>query len=332
MEFLNYTDYNGNATQEFPYWQPLLAIEIILNFAVIIPSTLFWNLTVFTAFIRRKLGNKPLAVLYSSLLLVLCGDKIVVAIITTAASPDVLRFCKCNILELSLVKSFGAFSASFSVLIITCQSVLQLQIIRGKKQWNSFRKIIPCVGVSFLVAIFWSTVLLVEQNVQPALNLCQSLCIQNTTLTNANTESILAAVYYVSTLFPASATVIVTSVWSVQLFKRMSIQQKLQDYSNLNKKLLLMPILMAILIACNGPIGYLIGIAISEVLKLAQVEDYFGNWDYFAKRMVFTFVNSLHGVSYPIALLYFNTKLRKNWKKMLSRKSNRVIHSEITIS
>ena len=86
------SDYNGNATQEFPYWQPLLAIEIILNFAVIIPSTLFWNLTVFTAFIRSKLGNKPLTVLYSSLLLVLCGDKIVAAITTTTASPDVLRF------------------------------------------------------------------------------------------------------------------------------------------------------------------------------------------------------------------------------------------------
>ncbi len=136
-----------------------------------------------------------------------------------------------------------------------------------------------------------------------------------------------------STLFPASATVIVTSVLSVQLFKRMSIQQKLQDdYSNLNKKLLLMPILMVFIIACNGPIGFLIGMAISEVLKLAEVEDYFGNWDYFAKRMVFAFVNTLHGVSYPIALLYFNTKLRKNWKKMLSRKSNRVIQSEITIS
>ncbi len=125
------------------------------------------------------------------------------------------------------------------------QSLLQLQIIRGKKQWNSFRKIIPCVGVSFLVAIFWSTILLVLQNIQSALSSCQLLCIQNTTLTNvSNTETIVVGVYYVSTLFPASATVIVTSVWSVQLFKRMSIQQKVQDYSNLNKKLLLMPILM----------------------------------------------------------------------------------------
>ncbi len=82
MEYLDYSDYdNGSTTQEFPYWQPLIAIEIILNFAVILPSTLFWNLTVFTALIMSKLSNKPLTVLYSSLLLVLCMDKIVRALL-----------------------------------------------------------------------------------------------------------------------------------------------------------------------------------------------------------------------------------------------------------
>ena len=45
------------------------------------PSSLFWNLTVFTAFIKSKLSNNPLTVLYSSLLLVLCMDKIVATII-----------------------------------------------------------------------------------------------------------------------------------------------------------------------------------------------------------------------------------------------------------
>ncbi len=57
MESLHYSDYNGNSTQEFPYWQPLIAIDIILYLAVILPSTLFWNLSVFTALIKSKLGN-----------------------------------------------------------------------------------------------------------------------------------------------------------------------------------------------------------------------------------------------------------------------------------
>ena len=73
-----------------------------------------------------------------------------------------------------------------------------------------------------------------------------------------------------------------------------------------------MPILMVILIVCNVSIGYLISIAISEVIKLAGVEDYLGNWAYFARRMSYGFISCLHGVSYPITLLYFNTKLRGN--------------------
>ncbi len=81
---------------------------------------------------------------------------------------------------------------------------------------------------------------------------------------------------------------------------------------------------MVILIVCNGVIGFLIGVAISEVIKLAGVEDYLGNWAYFVNRMSFGFINCLHGVSYPITLLYFNTKLRKNWKKYFNRRSNRV--------
>ncbi len=332
MESLHYSDYNGNSTQEFPYWQSLIAIDIILYFAVILPSTLFWNLSVFTALIKSKLGNKPLTVLYSSLLLMLCVDKIVKSIIMVIVSPDMLRFCICNNINLSISRAFGAFSTVFSVLIIACQSLLQLQIVRGKKQWNSYGRIIPCIGASFLAGMFWFTVLLVQQILLPASsNPCQPLCIQNTTTTLSDSENISAGAYFVSTLLPASVMVIATSVWSVQLFKKMSICQNIQEYNNLNRKLLLMPILLMFIILCNGLFGYLIGKAFSEVLKLAGVKDYLGNWANFVEEMIYAFINFLHGVSYPITLLYFNTRLRKNWREQLTRNSNRV-HSDMTTS
>ena len=331
MESLDYSDYdNGSTTQEFPYWQPLIAIEIILNFAVILPSTLFWNLTVFTTLIKSKLSNNPLTVLYSSLLLVLCMDKIVAGIVTATVSPDVVRFCSCNILTDSFLLAFNGFSVVFSILIITFQSLLQLQIIRGKKQWNSYGRIIPCIGVSILAGMFWYTMFLIQQILLPASsNPCQPLCIQNATSTTLEAEYILTGAFVVSTLLPASIMVIVTSVWSAQLFKKMSIRQKIQEYNTLNKKLLLMPILMLSLILCNLLLGFFLSIALSEVLQLAGVEDYLGNWAYFVRRMTFACVGSLHGVSYPITLLYFNTKLRKDWKKYLTRRSNRV-NSETT--
>ncbi len=124
MDSLNYSDYSGSAIQEFPYWQSLIAIEIIIHFAVLLPLTLFWNLTVFTALIKSKLSNKPLTVLYSSLLLVLCMEKIAQAIYSAAISPDMLRFCICDNLTGLILFSFTAFSTPFSVLIITYQSLL----------------------------------------------------------------------------------------------------------------------------------------------------------------------------------------------------------------
>ena len=332
MDSQNYSDYNGSAIhEEFPYWQPLIAIEIIIYFAVMLPSTLFWNLTVFTALIKSKLSNKPLTVLYSSLLLVLCMDKIVQAIYTATISPDILRFCICDILKSSILFSFTAFSTPFSVLTITFQSLLQLQIIRGKKQWNTYGRIIPCIGICVTAGIFWYVVLILQDTLlAESSNPCQPLCIQNGTSVR-KIEKITLGIYFVSTFIPSSTTVIVTSVWSAQLFKKMSIQQKIQEYNTLNKKLLFMPILMMILVVCNTLLGYLIGTAISEVLMLVGVKDYLGNWAYFARSMSYAFINCLHGVSYPITLLYFNTKLRKSWKTYFTRKSNRVDPEIITV-
>ncbi len=219
----------------------------------------------------------------------------------------------------------------FSVLVITCQSLLQLQIIRGKKQWNSYGRIIPCIGICVLAGMFWSVVILLQDILLPASsNPCQPLCAQNSTSVR-EVENISLGIYFGFTLLPTSTIVILTSVWSVQLFKKMSIQQKIHDYNTLNKKLLFMPILMVILIVFNGLVGYLVGIALSEVIKLAGVEDYLGNWAYFARRMSYGFISCLHGVSYPITLLYFNTKLRKNWRKYLTRRSNRVDSEIITV-
>ncbi len=215
MDSQNYSDYNGSAIQEFPYWQPLIAIEIIIHFAVLLPSTLFWNLTVFTALIKSKLSNKPLTVLYSSLLLVLCLDKIAEAIYTATISPDMLKFCMCDILLNLILFSFTAFSTPFSVLIITCQSLLQLQIIRGKKQWNNYGRIIPCIGMSVLAGIFWNVVILLQEIILPASsNPCQPLCTQNST-SLVEVENITIGIYFVFTLLPTSIIVIVTSVWSV---------------------------------------------------------------------------------------------------------------------
>ena len=318
-----------DAIQEFPYWQPLVAIEIIIHFAVLLPLIIFWNLTVFIALIKSKLGNKPLTVLYSSLLLVLCLDKFAQAILTATISSSMLRFCICDILFSlffqCILQCFFYTGDRFPELATATnhqreKTMEQLQNDHPlHRRKLSSRNVLVCSDT-------YSELLL-----PPSSNPCQPLCTQNST-SISEAEQLVIGSYFVSTLLPASTIVTVMSVWSVQLFKKMSIQPNIQGYNTLNKKLLFMPIFMVFIVVCSSPIGYLTSVAFSEVLKLAEVEDYLGNWAYFTRRMSFGFCSCLHGVSYPITLLYFNTKLRKNWKKYLTRKSNRVDVEVITCS
>ncbi len=323
---MDYSNSSNSTMEEFPYWQPVLTFNFFLDF--VLPLTLFWNVSVFVALIKSKLGNKPLTILYSSLMLILCVDKIAETILTAIIAPDLIRYCICNTIAFAFLTAESGFSTLFSVITISCQSMLQLQIIRGKKQWNNYNRIISCIGVIILIALIWSVLILLQQIfLPPSLNTCQPLCLQNFTVL-FQAENIFLAVYLGVFLLPAAVTITVTSIWCVVLFKKMSIQQKNTDYSDLSKKLLLMPIIMVFLIFGNLSIGYLLSAVFSEVLKLAGLEDYIGNWAILGSDVSYAIGSLLQGVSYPITLLIFSTKLRKSWKGLFRRKHNKV-QSEI---
>ncbi len=193
-------DNSTNTTvNEFPYWQLAVALDSL--FYLVYPCALFWNITVFVALIKSKLGNKPLIVLYASVMLTTCIDKILEFIITLIIIPDLIRYCICNTVLYPFLLAVSAFSAVFSVDIITFQSLFQLQIVRGKKRWNSYSRIIPCVGISFMLRIITSLLSVVQQIVFPASsNLCQPLCEENQ-MVLSQVENAMIGVYFVSFLF-----------------------------------------------------------------------------------------------------------------------------------
>ncbi len=82
--------------------------------------------------------------------------------------------------------------------------------------------------------------------------------------------------------------------------------------------------MMVLLLFGNGLLGYLLGAVFSEVLKLAGVENHIGNWAFTAVRLSFGIVGYSQGVSYPITLLIFSTKLRRSWRNLFTKKSNRI--------
>ncbi len=217
---------SNKSNEEFPYWKPLLAI-IFFVYCIVLPSTaLFWTGTVFLALIKTKLGNKPLTVLYSSFLWVLALNKIGLTITTIFIMPNILQYCICDNIAAIFAITQDVFVSAYSTVIICCQSFLQLQILRGNKQWSSYYRIIPCIGISFLIAIVWCVIVLLQELILPAsLNPCQNLCQENST-NMSEAEIILIGVFSGSTFLPAVTITIMTSIWSVVLFKKMSIEQK----------------------------------------------------------------------------------------------------------
>ncbi len=92
-----------------------------------------------------------------------------------------------------------------------------------------------------------------------------------------------------------------------------------------------MPVMMVLLLFSNGLLGYLLGAVFSEVFKSAGVEDHIGNWAFTATELSFGIVGYSQGVSYPITLLIFSTKLRRSWRNLFTKKSNRVLTDTVTV-
>ncbi len=68
--------------------------------------------------------------------------------------------------------------------------------------------------------MFWYVVLLLQDTLLiRSSNPCEPLCIQNVTSV-LEADNITIGIYYVSTVLPTSTIVIVTSIWSVQQFKK----------------------------------------------------------------------------------------------------------------
>ena len=130
-----------NDMLEFPLWRPLLSIQYILFSGVLLPTTLFFNISLFVALVRSTMKHKPLLVLYGSLLLGLCVDKLLICLDQSVNSPSIIRYCDCMKLTLVLLTLPRVFFIVYSVVVVTCQSVLQLLIMKGRQEWqNSYKR------------------------------------------------------------------------------------------------------------------------------------------------------------------------------------------------
>ena len=306
---------------EFPLWRPLVAVKLSLFWGILLPTTLFFNISLFVALVRSTLKHKPLLVLYGSLLLGLCVDKLLICVEESVNSPSTIGYCVCIKLTLVLLSMPRAFFVVYSVVVVTCQSVLQLLIMKGRQEWqNSYKRSIGCLIVSAAVATVWTVAFFVSSIFSEFPHHCHSFCSPvNSTDVGMDYSLYIVIGYVILTLAPAFLVTLTASIWAYLVFKKKFMATSKKDAA-FSRRLFLLPVLMVILLFCNSLLSYVITVVTDEALDKASLGLYFGHWANLLSTMLYFVLDMFHALSYPLILLFLYARLRKTWKSLLSCK------------
>ena len=316
-----------NDSLEFPLWRPLVAVKLSLLWGGLLPITLFFNISLFVALLRSTMKHKPLLVLYGSLLLGLCVDKLMACVDESVTSPSSIGYCVCNDLAHVLLSLPKVFFLVYTAVVATCQSVLQLLIMKGHQEWqDSTKRSIGCLIVSAVVAAFWTVSYFIGNMLSKFPNFCHSFCqIPQSTnpafVSNTDPSLIVVVAYIAFTVTPAFVVTITTSIWAFLTFKKKFMATSKKDTA-FSRKMFLLPVLMVLLIFCNNLLSYLIITVVNNALDRATLGPFFGNWANLLSTLLYLVLDILHALSYPLVLLFLYARLRKMWKSLFCCKKH----------
>ena len=309
-----------NNSLEFPHWRPLLAVTLSLLWGVLLPITLFFNISLFIALVKTMMKHKPLLVLYGSLLLGLCVDKFMVCVQETVNSPGNFGYCVCTVLALVLLNLPRVFFVIYSAVVVTCQSVLQLLIMKGRHKWQeSFKRSIGCLIVSAAVTTFWTACFIISNILSEFPHHCHSFCQtpQSVYVISMEYASLfVVGVYAAFTLAPSFVVTITSSIWAFLTFKKKFMACNEKKDAAFSRRILLLPVLMVFLLFCNNLLSYLITVIITKALDRESLGPHFGNWANILSTLLYVVLDILHALSYPLVLLFLYARLRKTWKSL----------------
>ena len=305
-----------NDTVEFPHWAPLTAVNVLLFIGVLLPTTLLMNISVLVALIKSKVKYKPLLVLFGSLLICVCIDKLIICVGLCVISPSAFRYCLCAKLTIILFQASRVFFTAYSIIIVTCLSLSQLCLVKGILP-NNYKQTIICLVVSVLVSAFWTLAYIVGNVLTTDSQIgCYTPC--STVSAGFTTTMLIVTCFSAITLAPAFIITIVASIWTFRIFKKSFIlQSSNKGEIALNRRMILLPVLMAILLVCNSLLAYVVTLISTTILNNSDVMFFYGSWSNVISSLEFGTLDIFHGLSFPLVLLYLYTQVRDTWKMLV---------------
>ena len=111
---------NSTDAIEFPLWIPLTTVNLFLFIGVLLPTTILMNVSVLVALIKSKVKHKPLLVLFGSLLIGVCIDKLFICVDQCVNSPASIRYCQLSLYKMDDSSIASTKSILHSVLNCSC--------------------------------------------------------------------------------------------------------------------------------------------------------------------------------------------------------------------
>ncbi len=308
----------ANDTMEFPPWRPLTAVNLLLFIAVLLPITLIVNISVFIALIKSKVKCKPLLILFGSLLLGVCLDKLLICIDESVNSPSTIRYCYCERWTILLLQIPRIFFTVYSVVAVNCLGIMQLLVMKGKQ--SSYKQTFFCMGISVVVAIIWTVIFAVTNGIMEYPIHCHDFCFGSNPPDIFSEIFFVVVSFFIFTLLPVLIVTITTSVWTLRIFrKKFIVRSDNKSAIELNRRMLLLPLLMIILLFCNSLLSLVLSSLTGLLLRQAGVEEFYGNWANIISKYEYFLLDLVHGLCYPLVLLYLYANVWETWKKLFSR-------------
>ena len=162
----NYSSGNGSLfedQEEFPYWQLAMAVRVLLAVFIVLPINVFLNVSVLFTFFTDKSLLKPMNMIH----VVLAGQLFLVKTATVLAvlfaDPSAVRYCVC-INDVNVVLAPIIFFNIVCVnVLLTCLSVVQFLIIKGKMKLIGWKlaTVLVAVSIFYSMPLFRHTLFLV---------------------------------------------------------------------------------------------------------------------------------------------------------------------------
>ena len=296
---------------EFAYWKLTTVIILTNRLLFSVPLSLLVNLSIASAIFMEKSLRTPLTLIHLSLLCLNCFIIIPDVITTCIFIPEVLRYCECDQPTSAVYFIIELYYFTFFPLNFACLGVFQLLIIKGKKRLVTFKSttaaVIVCIVITTLVVSEGTTVVQVAGQTYVCNNLCPGYM-----QTQDFNGFAIAFHSYASIDYPSLLVVVVCTTWSCIIFKK----SYTGGDDDLNRRMLSLPIVLPLILIMPTILSVAILAVVEEQLTSSRPTDY-PYWVIFTRFISFQAYEIIGRIIYPLILLMFSPKIRRNWKNLM---------------